>query len=87
MSELSLGDPVGLQGVDDLDEELVEFLAGNRADFEMIKAFDEKFGDFIRDGGFSNIESLVDVKTENFFHNLPHFITANLFFPFFKRAG
>ena len=51
------------QAVDDLDEELVKFLAGDRTDFEAgAETADEEIGDFVRDGGFGDVKGLVDVK-------------------------
>ena len=41
--------------VDDLNKELVEFLAGNWADFEMVKALRKKVGNFFWNRGFGDI--------------------------------
>lgn len=53
--ELSDSDAVFKEGVDDLDEELVEFLARDGADFEMVEALNEQVGDLIWDGGLGDV--------------------------------
>ena len=62
VGELRLGDAGGFQGVDDLNQELLEFLARDRADFEMVETAHEQLGDFGWYRGFGDIEGLVNVK-------------------------
>ena len=54
--------------VDDLEKELIEFLARNRADLKVVEALSEKIGDFVRNGGFSDIKGLIDVECQYFLH-------------------
>lgn len=50
------------EGIDDLDEELVKFLAGDGADFKVTETIGEDFGHFFGDGGFGDVEGVVNVK-------------------------
>lgn len=53
--QLNCGSAMFDEAIDDLDEELIEFLAGNGADFEMIETFDEQNGDFVGDWCFGDV--------------------------------
>ena len=65
MLELVRGGAGVFQGLDDLDEELFEFLAGNGADFKIIEALRQDFGHFGRDWGLRDVQGLVDVEGED----------------------
>ena len=55
MGELLWRGTVVGEAVDDLDEELVELLAGDGADFKMVETADEQFGDVVGDGGLRHV--------------------------------
>ena len=60
MTELFWGSIFEL--VDNLENKLVIFLAGNWADFEMVETASEQFSNFRRNRRLGDIKSLVDVK-------------------------
>lgn len=48
--------------VDNLDEKLLEFLAGNRADVKMVETLAQNFGHFGRNGSLGDVKGLINIK-------------------------
>lgn len=65
MRKLGRSGAGAFERIDDLNQELVEFLTRNWADFKMIEAITQGGSNVSIDRGFSNVESLIDVEGED----------------------